>query len=76
MLQIFDREDRPVPMNLLSDLLSKVSDIGKRIGVDTDKRMSELSVLNLCDELLRRERSDRFSSSKLYIGALSKSERR
>lgn len=42
-------------MNLLSDLLSKVADIGKRIGADTNKTMSELSLLDLCKELLRKE---------------------
>lgn len=53
MFQMFDRVDRSVPINLLGDLLSKVSDIGKLMG--TDKKMSDLPLMQLCEDLLRKD---------------------
>lgn len=53
MFQIFDRIDRSAPINLLGDLLSRVSDIGKIMGAD--KKMSDLSLPQHCEELLGKE---------------------
>ena len=53
MFHVFDRVDRSVPISLLGDLLSKVSDIGKLMG--TDKKMSELPLTEHCENLLKKE---------------------
>lgn len=53
MFQMFERNDISMPINLLGDLLSKVTDIGKLMG--SDKEMSEAPLLQQCEELLSKE---------------------
>lgn len=53
MFQMLGKGDRSAPINLLGDLLAKVTDIGIRMGAG--KRLPEETLLHHCEELLRKE---------------------
>ena len=65
MFQLFDKSNPSASTSLLGDLLAKVSDIGKLMSAD--KKMSDISLLEHCQNLLDKQGEATSLAQSTYI---------